>query len=192
MKKMMVLMCLLLAAFVNAQDNKSLKEIEELTFFGVDFSQAKVFGADETLSQFKSAFTGINNLFLNEPKKYDTAKAFDAQVTNDLEPSFNLIDGITKADLFTLDEDYSLSEQQIAGQLSTLNTGEAKGYGAVIIAGLLNKGGNKGTFNVVVFDIASKEIIMNKQFTERARGFGLRNFWAYPVYKTLEKVRKIK
>ncbi|MCD8267367.1 MAG: hypothetical protein LUD46_02130 [Parabacteroides sp.] len=192
MKKMMVFMFLLLAVFVNAQDNKSSKGIEELTFFGVDFSQAKVLGADETLSQFKEAFTGINNLFLREPKKYDTAKAFNAKVKTDLEPSLSLIDGITKDGLFTLEDNYSLSEQQIAGQLAKLNTGDTKGYGAVIIAGLLDKGKNRGTLNVVVFDITTKEIILNRQFTERARGFGLRNFWAYPVYKTLGKVKKIK
>ena len=192
MKKMMVLMCLLLTVFANAQEKKSLKEIGELTFLGVDFSQARVFGADETTEQFKEAFRGINNLFLREPKKYDTAKAFDAKVTNDLDPSIDLIDGISKADLFTQDENYALTEAQIAEGIRKLNTGDAKGYAAVTLAGFLTKGRNKGTFTVVVFDIATKDVVLSESFTERARGFGLRNFWAYPVYKTLGKVKKIK
>ena len=192
MKKMLVLMCLLFAVITNAQEKTSLKDVKELTFFGVDFSQAKVFGADETVNQFKDAFTGINNLFLREPKKYDTGKAFNAKVTMDLTPSLDLVDGISKDNLFTQDENYVLSDEQIAKSISHLKLGDAQGYGAIIMAGLLNKGRNKETLNVIVFNIETKDIIFNQQYTEGARGFGLRNFWAYPVYKVLGKVKKVK
>lgn len=192
MKQLTVLMFLFLTTLVNAQDKTSLKDIDELTFFGVDFSMAKVYGADETAEQFKEAFTGINNLFQREPKKYDTAKAFDAKVTTDLTPSLDLVEQINKADLRAQNDGYELSDEEIAEHIRQFNTGDAKGYGAVFIAGLLNKGQGRGTYNVVVFDIATKDIIVNKQFTEKARGFGLRNYWAYSVYKTLGKVKKIK
>ena len=192
MKQLMVLAFLFLASLVNAQDKTSLKDIDKLTFFGVDFSMAKVYGADETAEQFKDAFYGINTLFQREPKKYDTAKAFDAVVTTDLETSRNLIEQIKKADLFASDDSYELTDEDIAEHIRQFNTGNANGYGAVFIAGLLNKGKTQATYNVVVFDIASKDIILNRQFTERARGFGLRNYWAYSVYKTLNKVKKIK
>ncbi|WP_195438711.1 hypothetical protein [Parabacteroides goldsteinii] len=192
MKQLMVLAFLFLASLVNAQDKTSLKDIDKLTFFGVDFSMAKVYGADETAEQFKDAFYGINTLFQREPKKYDTAKAFDAVVTTDLETSRNLIEQIKKADLFASDDSYELTDEEIAEHIRQFNTGNANGYGAVFIAGLLNKGKTQATYNVVVFDIASKDIILNRQFTERARGFGLRNYWAYSVYKTLNKVKKIK
>ncbi|WP_418550177.1 hypothetical protein [Parabacteroides goldsteinii] len=192
MKQLMVLAFLFLTSLVNAQDKTSLKDIDKLTFFGVDFSMAKVYGADETAEQFKDAFYGINTLFQREPKKYDTAKAFDAVVTTDLETSRNLIEQIKKADLFASDDSYELTDEEIAEHIRQFNTGNANGYGAVFIAGLLNKGKTQATYNVVVFDIASKDIILNRQFTERARGFGLRNYWAYSVYKTLNKVKKIK
>lgn len=192
MKQLMVLMFLFLTSLVNAQDKTNLKDIDKLTFFGVDFSMAKVYGADETTEQFKDAFYGINTLFQREPKKYDTAKAFDAAVTTDLETSQNLIEQIKKADLFTSDESYQLIGDEIAEHIRQFNTGNAQGYGAVFIAGLLNKGKTQATYNVVVFDIATKDIIFNRQFTEKARGFGLRNYWAYPVYKILNKVKKIK
>lgn len=192
MKQLMVLAFLFLASLVNAQDKTSLKDIDKLTFFGVDFSMAKVYGTDETAEQFKDAFYGINTLFQREPKKYDTAKAFDAAVTTDLETSRNLIEQIKKADLFASDDSYELTDEEIAEHIRQFNTGNANGYGAVFIAGLLNKGKTQATYNVVVFDIASKDIILNRQFTERARGFGLRNYWAYSVYKTLNKVKKIK
>ena len=192
MKQLMVLMFLFLASLVNAQDKTNLKDIEKLTFFGVDFSMAKVYGADETTEQFKDAFYGINTLFQREPKKYDLDKAFDAKVTLDLTTVQDLIEQIKKADLFTSDDSYQLIGDEIAEHIRQFNAGSAQGYGAVFIAGLLNKGKGQATYNVVVFDIATKDIVLNKQFTERARGFGLRNFWAYSVYKTLNKVKKIK
>lgn len=192
MKQLMVLMFLFLASLVNAQDKTNLKDIEKLTFFGVDFSMAKVYGADETTEQFKDAFYGINTLFQREPKKYDLDKAFDAKVTLDLTTAQNLIEEIKKADFVAQNNSYQLTDDEIAERIRHFNTGSAQGYGAVFIAGLLDKAKTKATYNVVVFDIATKDIIFNKQFTEKARGFGLRNFWAYSVYNTLNKIKKIK
>lgn len=192
MKKMLVCLCLLFAMVANAQGKTNLKDIKELTFFGVDFSQAKVIGADETVAQFKDAFTGINNLFLREPKKYNTEKAFNAKVTTDLTPSLNVIDGITKGNLYTQNENYAVSDEQIAASIAKLNVGEAKGVGAIIVTGLINKGKNNETLHVVLFDIETRDVIFSKTYTEGGRGFGLRNFWAYPVYKVLGKVKKEK
>lgn len=192
MKQLMVLMFLFLASFVNAQDKANLKDIEELTFFGVDFSMAKVYGADETTGQFKDAFYGINTLFQREPKKYDLDKAFDAKVTLDLTTAQDLIEQIQKADFVAQNAGYELTNEEIAEHIRHFDTGNAQGFGSVFIAGLLNKEKGQATYNVVVFDLVTKDIVFNKQFTEKARGFGLRNFWAYSVYKTLNKIKKIK
>ena len=173
MKQLMVLAFLFLASLVNAQDKTSLKDIDKLTFFGVDFSMAKVYGADETAEQFKDAFYGINTLFQREPKKYDTAKAFDAVVTTDLETSRNLIEQIKKADLFASDDSYELTDEEIAEHIRQFNTGNANGYGAVFIAGLLNKGKTQATYNVVVFDIL--HLVLRQA-----------------LFQTLNKVKKIK
>lgn len=191
MKKMMMFMFLLLAGLVHAQDKSSLKDIDELTFFGVDFSMAKVYGAEESAAQFKEAFTGINNLFLREPKKYDTAKAFKAVVTTNVTPSLKLIDSIDASTLFAESNNYSLSDEEIAEHLSKFDTRDAEGYGALFMAGLLDKGNNRATYTVVLFNIGTKEVIDSRSFTEKARGFGLRNFWAYPVYQTLGRIRKV-
>lgn len=192
MKKMLVCLCLLFAMVANAQGETNLKDIKELTFFGVDFSQAKVIGADETVVQFKEAFTGINNLFLREPKKYNTEKAFKAKVTTDLTPSLNVIDGIMKDNLYTQSENYTVSDEQIAASVAKLNVGDAIGVGAIIMVGLINKGQNRETLNVVLFNIETRDILFSKSYTEGGRGFGLRNFWAYPVYKVLGKIKKEK
>lgn len=191
MKKTMLFMFLLLAGLVNAQDKTSLKEIDELTFFGVDFSMVKVYGADETAAQFKKAFHGINTLFQQEPKKYDVEKAFNVTATTNMGSVIALIEQMDAADLFTQSANHTLSDEQIAEHIRKFDTGDAKGYGAVLIAEFLNKGKSEATYAVVIFNTETKDIVTEKQFTEKAKGFGLRNFWASSVYKTLKSVKKM-
>ena len=42
--------------------------------YGVDYSQVKIFGADESPAQFKDAFRRINELFITEAKKSNVGK----------------------------------------------------------------------------------------------------------------------
>lgn len=191
MKKVLLCMFLLYAGLMQAQERVDLDKIHELTFLGVDFSLAKVYGADESADQFKVAFTGINNLLVTEAKKYDVPKAFPRKnVTIYLTPSLNLIQEMDVTELFTDSNNYRLSEEEIDTHIRELNTGDAKGYGAILIAGLLDKASAKATYHLVVFDIATREVISNRIFTEKAKGFGLRNYWARTVYSTLKEARK--
>lgn len=190
MKQLILAICLLFTGAVCAQDKTSLKDIDKLTFFGVDFSLAKVYGAEESTQQFKDAFTAINNLFLREAKKYNTEKAFKADVTTNITPSLNAVETISQSSLMAEDNAYTLSDEEIARHIKNFDTRDAQGYGAVLIAGLLNKSKAKGTYAVVVFDIATKKIIECRQFTESAQGFGLRNYWARSVYNTLGQIKK--
>lgn len=192
MKKLLLFTFLFLAGLAYAQDKQGLKDSETLTFYGVDFSKAKTYGTTETLSQFKDAFTGINNLFMSEPKKYDVSKFFKKESTLSLEPVMERINKIEEEGFTATANDYSLTDDDIKAMLSKLDTGSDTGYGAILFAGLLNKGKPEATYNVVLFDIATKEIIANEKITTKARGFGLRNFWAGSVHSALKKVEKMK
>lgn len=191
MKKLWLCMFLLCSVLVSAQNKVNAEDITELTFFGVDFSLARVYGADESGEQFKTAFTGINNLITSEPKKYDVPKAFPRKnVTVYLKPSLALIPDIDVSELFTSSNNYRLSPEELAAQIRKLNTDGFEGYGAVLVAGLLDKGKARATYHLIVFDIDTKEIVSDRVFTEKARGFGLRNYWAHSVYEVLKKAKK--
>lgn len=191
MKKLWLCMFLLCAVFVSAQQKVEVDDITELTFFGVDFSLARVYGADESGEQFKTAFTGINNLITKEPKKYDVPKAFPRKnVTVYLKPSLDLIPDIDVSELFTASNNYRISPEALANQIRSLNTAGYEGYGAVLVAGLLDKGQARATYHLVIFHIGTKEIVSDRVFTEKARGFGLRNYWAHSVYGVLKKAGK--
>lgn len=192
MKTIALLLCLCFAGFVNAGNKSKNTDIRAITFYGVNFSLAKVYAADESAQEFKHAFRAINELFQREPQKYDIAKAFDVEnTTTSLSETLAQIDQIDASKLFTQSDNYVLTHEEITSFIQKFNTGTDKGYGAIMVAGLLNKGRNTATYTVVVFNIETKEIEFQYQITSKAKGFGLRNFWAGSVYATLKQIKKM-
>lgn len=192
MKKLLLLTFMVFAGLAYAQDKEGLKNSETLIFYGVDFSKAKVYAANESLSEFKAAFGGINTLFKSEPKKYDVSKFFKKDVSLSLNGVLERNDEIKNKDFQSETNDYSLSDEDVKALVKNLDTGSDKGYGAVLLAGLLDKGKPEATYDVVLFDIATKEIIVKEKVTAKARGFGLRNFWAFSVHGVLKSLEKKK
>ena len=91
-----------------------MKDIQSIKFYGVDYSQAKVFGADESPIQFKDAFRRINELFITEAKKYNVGKQLKKEVTEISLDAVNQVnENINVAELMTTKREYSLSKEQI-------------------------------------------------------------------------------
>lgn len=192
MKQIVLLLCLCIAGIANAGNKSSKTGIETITFYGVDFSLTKVYAADESPEKFITAFQGINELFKKEPKKYDVTKAFKVRTaTTSLAEVQAQNAKIDCSKLFVQSNNYSLTREDIDAQIRKFNTGTDKGYGAIIFAGLLNKGKGNATYTVVIFNIETKEIVSQQQVTAKAKGFGLRNYWAGSVYATLKQIRKL-
>ena len=192
MKQIVLLLCLCIAGIANAGNKSKKTDINAITFYGVNFSLAKVYAADETANKFKMAFTGINELFQKEPNKYDVAKAFKIKnTTTSLSETIAQIAQIDVAKLFIESDNYVLTHEEIASFIRKFNTGSDRGYGAILIAGLLNKSKNRATYTVVIFNIDTKEIVSQQQITSKARGFGLRNFWAGSVHATLKQIKNL-
>lgn len=192
MKQIALLLCLCIAGIANAGNKSKKTGIRALTFYGVNFSLAKVYAANESAQEFKHAFRGINELFQREPQKYDIAKAFNVEnTTTSLSETLAQINRIDASGLFTQSDNYALTREEVAAFIQKFNTGNDKGYGAIMMAGLLNKGKCTATYTVVVFNVETKEIEYQYQITSKAKGFGLRNFWAGSVYATLKQIKKM-
>lgn len=73
-EKLILFLFLSTSLFCFGQGKSALKDIQSIKFYGVDYSQVKVFGADESPAQFKDAFRRINELFITEAKKYNVGK----------------------------------------------------------------------------------------------------------------------
>ena len=64
MKKLILFLFLSTSLFCFGQGKSALKDIQSIKFYGVDYSQAKVFGADESPIQFKDVFLRYTSLLL--------------------------------------------------------------------------------------------------------------------------------
>lgn len=194
MKKLIGLLIFLFAVSFTqqtvAQSKRDLRGIESITFYGVDFSLAKIYGSDDAFEKLQNAFEGINDLFESEPKKYDIGKTLGIRYVDLFNSQVNeKIDEIKANSLFTRDNRYMLSNKEIDKLVKKLKKEGRNKYGAIIITGLLNKTANQGTFTYVVFEQDTNEVIFQKELTGKAKGFGLRNFWAGALYATMKQIK---
>ena len=176
----LLLVCLLSTIKITAQK-------EKVYVYGVDFSQVKTYAADESLEQFAAAFKGINMLLMTEYEKYDFSKMLNTRFDIDLETMLKKMDDCSFVDMKVWGTSYE--ELDYNSMVSEYDFKQSEGIGVVLIAKFLNKATAEATYELVLFDIATREILSQKTVVGKARGFGLRNFWAGSVYNVLQTTR---
>ena len=190
MKKLVVLLFLISSVICFGQNREALKDIPAIKFYGIDYSLVKVYGAAEPSSRFKETFGKINELFITEPNKFDVSKYTGMKVKEVSLDAVNAVNNkISTYTLTTTNRDYSLNEKQITDLVKALPIVQEPGTGLVLVAMLLNKADNRGSYQVVFFNTETKEIISNWPTLGKAGGAGLRNFWANSVYKVLKTMK---
>lgn len=152
----------------------------ELCFYGVDFSNAQVYGATESDLQFLAAFRGINSLLVSDPGKYNLRRLVNRDVAVYPVPADNLNDNMD----FSRFRTYNPQPQKrdLTEVTASYELPHRSGTGMVFVAWLLNKAKAEAVYTVVVFDVESREILFESDVVSRAGGFGLRNYWANTVY----------
>lgn len=162
---------------------------DQTVVLGVDFSQVRVYDAKESPEEFREAFRGINKLLVEEESKYSFRKSLgqkerpiidvdmllahnDNRDWTNLKTSYPMI---PQVDVFSLVRSYQLSDTQ--------------GTALVVIAKLLNKKRGEAALQVILFDIATRNILHGEEFVVDAGGMGLRNYWAGSIHTLTEKFR---
>lgn len=162
---------------------------DQTVVLGVDFSQVRVYDAKESPEQFREAFRGINQLLVEEESKYSFRKSLGQKerpiidvdmmlAHNDNRDWANLKTSypmIPQVDVFSLVRSYQLRDTQ--------------GTALVVVAKLLNKKRGEATLQVLLFDIATRNILHGEEFVTDAGGMGLRNYWAGSIHTLTEKFR---
>lgn len=186
MKRIILLLTLAVSLSAFGQKNYTASEV---VFYGVDYSLAKAYAVTETCDQLKTAFDGINALFLTEPKKYNVGHILQLNISSiDLGPVDKKNNQIGQADFFIYTGTYEISSDQIQEAVEQLSTKEDSGIGLVIVAELLDKSNHRGTYYAVYFDIETKEVLDVFKTGGKAKGFGLRNYWAGSLLQALKKL----
>ena len=192
MKKVLCAALLLFSfalAFGQSGTSVNAKDVKSITFYGVDFSLAKVFGVAESPAMLKKAFGDINMLFTTEAKKYNIYSFFSK---DEVVSSFDLVNKLNSAinekDLNGTNLQYAISSEELTKHVKSYKT-EGNGVGLIFIAERLNKLESLGYYHVVFFDTKTKEILLDRAVSAKAAGFGLRNYWASSVYKFMKEWR---
>lgn len=189
MKKLFTLLLLATSIVCFGQNKDFLNGVSSINFYGVDYSAVKVFGAAESPAELINAFDRINELFITEAKKYDVSKKLKIKVGQISLNAVNKVNSeINPAQLMTTDTGYTLSDQDIKQVIEALPIQQEPGIGLVIVAKLLNKADAYGSYQVVFFNTETKEIINDYATGGKAKGFGLRNYWAGSIYKVIGRL----
>ena len=168
-----------------------------LTYLGVDFTRAKVFNdiAANAMDIRDRQFAAINQVIVNEPKKYDFQKALSkSNVTNDI--SFVNAKN-AKIDAEKIIESNSADEVRftkatIESIVKGYKFAGKKGIGLMFIMESMNKASAQASMYVTFIDLASGKVLLTERMTAKAAGFGFRNYWAKTVYEVLDDIKKSK
>ena len=162
-----------------------------LTYLGMDFTQAKIAGqTDYELKDLQDRqFEGINEVVLNEPKKYDFSKFFHRSNTQTdislVEAHNNKID-IDKAKSSGGDDENHLSPADVEKVIKGYSFSGKKGIGAMIVMESMSKLKEHGTAYLVFIDMSNNKVLYSEKFSEKGGGFSLRNYWAKVVFNVLD------
>jgi hypothetical protein len=163
---------------VQAQDKKKAIDEKSVTWLGIDYSMARFTLVTEDPTQIVNQYLGaINALIIAEAEKYDLKKFFHkTEVTTYLD-LVNERNSKIDPTLLVVPDAYKFSADDAKKIISEYKLPGKTGMGLVFIAENLNKSNQYGSYYVVFFDMASKQIIDMEEKEGKAVGIGFRNYW---------------
>lgn len=185
MKRILITLAALLIAGI-AMAQTTIKDVRSLTFYGADFTMAKIVGAEYRAADVVRAYGQINQLFLTQPSRYNVAKALKVSIERvqlALARERNL--AIPYASLATVDVAEALSPEQVAEVVATYS--EGSGFGALILGEELNATTGQVRLRMVVFDRSNDQIIYQRVAYVEFEGESVREKWADGLYEFLRK-----
>lgn len=175
----------------------------DITWLGIDFTQAKFIGSatqfkdagEITSTEFRDKYIpSWNQLFINEQKKYDVAKAVKrAEVKYAMDVTEKANNSI-KGNFFSDDpNDYKkLDEQKIANLVKNYDFQGKTGIGLIFFIDGMSKSKDEASGWVTFVDMKSKKVLLTEYKTGKAGGFGFKNYWAKSFHNMLKATEKMK
>lgn len=192
MKRNLLTFFLLASCILGTAQNKfNLSGISSLINFGIDYSLAKVFGGKESGHKYWITYADINELFISKSKTFDIGKRLgipvevvSLQAVNDVNKQIN------PDHIKTTDNNYMPTEAQIAEAVKKLPIlSQEEKYGIVMICLFMNKATDQATYQFVVFNTKTREIVEQWTNTGKALGIGLKNYWSFSVHNAIKKIK---
>ena len=192
MKRNLLTFFLLASCILGTAQNKfNLSGISSLINFGIDYSLAKVFGGKESGHKYWITYADINELFISKSKTFDIGKRLGIPVEVISLQAVNEVNKKINPDqIKTTDNNYMPTEVQIAEAVKKLPIlSQEEKYGIVMICLFMNKATDQATYQFVVFNTKTREIVEQWTNTGKALGIGLKNYWSFSVHNAIKKIK---
>ena len=179
---------------INAENNTSeVFKVEEITWYGLDFSSVRLIGAigfkdKEKIKDYY--FDAWNSLIIDEPKKYRLDKFFRKEAVEyylDIATERNELPNIND---LVIEDEYSFDDEKVMQIISEYDTKDNEGIGLAFIIESLDKYQEKAFIWVTFFDIKTKQVIRTEKFYGKAGGYGFRNYWAGAYHNVMKSASK--
>ena len=190
-KSLLLIYALVCCMWVNAQNKFNLTEVKSLVNYGVDYSLAKVYGGKDTGYDYWITFDEINEYFISKSKTFDIGKRLGIPVEVVSLQAVNEVNKKINPDqILTTDANYLPTETQISEAIRKLPIlSQEEKYGIVMLCLFMNKEEDRATYQFVVFNTKTREIIEQWTNTGRALGIGLKNYWSYSIHNAIKKIK---
>lgn len=192
MKRNLLTFFLLASCILGTAQNKfNLSGISSLINFGIDYSLTKVFGGKESGHKYWITYADINELFISKSKTFDIGKRLGIPVEVISLQAVNEVNKRINPDqIKTTDNNYMPTEAQIAEAVKKLPIlSQEEKYGIVMICLFMNKATDQATYQFVVFNTKTREIVEQWSNTGKALGIGLKNYWSFSVHNAIKKIK---
>ena len=192
MSKILTICVILLSCLsLTAQDKLNLSDVKSLTFYGIDFSLAKVYGGKDTGHQYWTTYADINELFIDKPKTFSVEKRLGIPVDVISLQAVNQVNKDINPDKIKIDTPtYMPTPEQINTAIQNLPIlSQEEKIGMVIIALFLNKEDNRGTYQFVIFNTKTRDIIEQWTNSGAGMGYNLKSYWGVSVYNAIKKIK---
>lgn len=200
MKKIYQLLMLLLIAstVATAQNNVNIFDPKvPITWLGLDFSETKIIGEQDHITEDAKLIELIaawNDLMIKEASKYNVTAAFhkEADMVADFTATNQNNSGRELNGMLLENSDglTSFSSSTIQRIVNRYNFNGLSGLGLMIVVEKFDKPGKKGVLWYTIINMDTRAVLFTEMLENSPGGFGVRNFWASPVYATLERIKK--
>lgn len=190
-KSLIITFTLLCCVLAHAQNKFNLSEVPSLVNYGIDYSLAKVYGGKETGYQYWITYADINETFIAKSKTFDIGKRLGIPVEIVSLQAVNEVNKKINPDqIKTTDADYMPTEAQITEAIRKLPIlSQEEKYGIVMLCLFMNKEEDRATYQFVVFNTKTRDIIEQWTNSGKALGIGLKNYWTYSVHNAIKKIK---
>ncbi len=169
-----------------------------LFYLGIDFSKARLLDNGNPDDIRNNLYRSINQLIVNEPKKYDLKGAFHkSNIDSDLSPVSAKNEKANINDIISTNSaDFTrFKESDIASMVKDLDLSGKKGIGLLFVMEAMRKADKKGDAAIWVtfIDMGTKKVLLTERIESKASmAIGFRNYWASTIKNLIDIIDKKK